>query len=89
MPDHSLTLAPSVTVSRTPRIGWLAAAAIGLGVSAVLALLLLYIPHWMLTKIPSLSRGIRVAMATGWIGAATVLLLALGVRFGHAPARRD
>jgi hypothetical protein len=87
--DHSLSLAASLAITHPRRIGWVVAAAIGLGVSVVLALTLLYIPHWMLTKLPALSRGVRVTLATSWIAGATMALLWCGIRFGRADAPVD
>ncbi len=66
-------------------IGWPAAVAIGIAVSVFLAVVLLYVPHWMLTRLPFLTRSVRVALATTWMGAVTVALLWAGVRFGRAP----
>lgn len=46
---------------------WGRAAAVGLLAVLVLVLLFFYVPHWILTKLPSPAREWRVWMATVWV----------------------
>lgn len=46
---------------------WWRAGGVGLLAVLVLVLLFFYIPHWILTKLPSPAREWRVWMATLWV----------------------
>ena len=73
-------------VSAARSISWPRAAAIGIGVSLALAVLLLWCPHWMLTRLPMVSRGVRVTLATSWIAGVTIAIIWLTARVAAAPA---
>lgn len=44
-------------------------------------MMLMLIPHWLLTALPFGSRGLRVALATSWIALSTVSVLVFGRRW--------
>lgn len=67
------------------QLSWFTAIAIGLGVGVLLGLVLLFVPHLLLTRLLMLSRDVRVALATLWIAGATVALLVAAARYGRAP----
>lgn len=48
-----------------------------------LALLFFYAPHWMLTHVPALSRGVRAWLATGWSIGALALATWVGWRWSR------
>lgn len=60
---------------------WPRAIALAIVASAVLTLVLMLIPHWLLTALPFGGRGLRVALATSWIAVSTLSVLALGRRW--------
>lgn len=61
-------------------VGWFTALAIAVGVSLVAVLLLMLVPHLVLTRWLSLSRDLRIGLATTWTAAVTVLLLVVAWR---------
>lgn len=78
----------TVPSGSAPSIGWPRAVAAAITLSLLLTLLLMVIPHWILTVLPFGSRGVRVTLATGWIAAATVAIIVAGRR-RLAPTHRD
>jgi hypothetical protein len=54
--------------------------AISVGALAVLVLLFFYVPHWILSALSSPPRGVRVWLATGWVGGALVACSYIGWR---------
>jgi hypothetical protein len=60
---------------------WPRAMAVAIAASGLLTLVLMLIPHWLLTALPFGTRGVRVALATGWIALSTVAVLILGRRW--------
>lgn len=68
-------------------VGWLTALAIAVGVSLVAVLLLMLVPHVMLTRWLSVPRDLRIGLATTWTAAVTVLLLVVAWRAGGAGRR--
>lgn len=60
---------------------WPRAIAWAILTSALLTLVLMLIPHWLLTALPFGSRSVRVALATSWIAGSTFSVLALGRRW--------
>lgn len=71
------------------QVGRFVAILFGLLGAIVLALLLLYVPHWMVKGTTWGSRNARVAVATVWMIAATVALLWLTWRSGARYATTD
>lgn len=67
--------------------GWGRALLIGVVLTSLVALLLLLVPHLLVTGVPFGTRGLRVALAVGWTAASVVGLLAGLVRF--TSPRRD
>ena len=55
---------------RETPLTWMRAVIASVLIFLVLALVFLYVPHWILTALRSPSREIRVWMATGWIALA-------------------
>ncbi|MCU0617782.1 MAG: hypothetical protein MUD17_11980 [Gemmatimonadaceae bacterium] len=53
--------------------------------TVVLVLLFFYAPHWILTHVPALSRGVRAWLATGWSLAALALATWVGWRWSGSP----
>jgi hypothetical protein len=47
-------------------LGWLRAVLIGLGIALGLAVLLVWVPHLLLTRLTGLERSTRVTIATSW-----------------------
>lgn len=84
--DAGFVTVEAVGASSSRPISWARAAIIGLGVSSALAVLLLWCPHWLLTRLPMLSRGVRVGLASGWIAGVTIALIWLAVRLAPPPA---
>lgn len=62
---------------------WLRAIVIALAANALLAIALLYVPHWILTFVPWGGRGARVGVATMWMLLATVAMMWLATRASH------
>ena len=56
-----------------PRLGWLRAVVTGFGIAIGLAILLLWVPELILTRVTGLERSTRVTIATTWF------FVALGV----------
>ena len=54
---------------------WVRAVGLAVIVSSVTTVLLLLLPHVLLTQLLVVSRGARVALATVWVAAVTGLLL--------------
>ncbi|MCU0625973.1 MAG: hypothetical protein MUF21_05730 [Gemmatimonadaceae bacterium] len=48
-------------------------ALVALGVTALLALVFLYLPHWILTALPAPGRDARALLASAWSAGALVL----------------
>lgn len=71
---------PSPAGTPTPRSSRPAALAVGLGVTAVLVLAFLYVPHWLLVKLRTPEREWRAIGAALWIA----LALALSGRWAWA-----
>ena len=67
-------------------MSWGRAAFTAVSASLVLVLLFFYAPHWILTHVPALSRGVRAWLATGWSLGALALATWVGWR-GSRPTR--
>ncbi len=60
--------------------GWGRALVIGVVLTSLVALLLLVVPHLLVTRAPVGTRGARVALAVAWLAASVIGLLAGLVR---------
>ncbi len=68
--------------------GWGRALLVGVALTSVVALVLLLIPHLLVTRVPVGSRSLRVGLAVGWMSVSVVGLLAGLVRLTTPPTVR-
>jgi hypothetical protein len=71
----------TVPSSVSPPVSWARAIVLAVVMSIALTLLLMVIPHLILTALPLGSRGVRVVLATAWIASATLGIMAIGYRW--------
>jgi type VI protein secretion system component VasK len=64
---------------------WARAGVMAILATVVMVLLFFYAPHWILTHVPALSRGVRAWLATGWSLAALALATWVGWRWSRPP----
>ena len=71
----------TVPSSVSPPVSWARAIVLAVVMSIALTLLLMVIPHLILTALPVGSRSVRVVLATAWIASATVGIITIGYRW--------
>ncbi len=77
-----------VALAETPQpLGWTRVALTTVGTLLVLIACFFYVPHWLLTQLDAVARGVRVWLATAWMAMAFALSCVAALRTTRNPAR--